>query len=143
MQRVLNWDAKLVEFTTMQLNKPFTWGDTDCASLVRGALHAMYGQDLWPEQHLYDSLLSAKHVLDETGGVAAQLLALGATEVHEAFIQQGDIVIGEPLDEDFADNVFVMVSDQLLSATIDAGVRLLPLAAMPLNAQVLRVPYGW
>lgn len=143
MQRIVNWDVKLVEYALSLQGQPFVWGQTDCASIVRGAMRAMYGEDLWSEGYDYTSLLEAKRLLEVSGGVAMQLSLLGAEEVPRGFLQQGDVVVGEPLDEDFADNVFVMVSDQLLSATLEEGVVMRPLALMPVNPQILRMPHGW
>lgn len=144
MQRVLNWDIKLMELALAVVGQPFTWGETDCASLVRRAMTEMYGEDPWAGAFAgYDSLLSAQKALRDSGGVAAQLRALKAEEIPRNFLQQGDVLIAPPLGEDFADNVFLMVGDQLLSATVEEGVVMRPLGTASEEAYILRMPYGW
>jgi hypothetical protein len=58
MIRDLNWQNKAVTWAIAQTGQPFQWGATDCVSLLRGMLEAMYGEPVGPP-HTYDDLPSA------------------------------------------------------------------------------------
>ena len=45
--RVDSWDVRLVEFAREVVGLSFTWGVTDCATLVRRTQSVLLGKDPW------------------------------------------------------------------------------------------------
>lgn len=143
MGRVINWDVELVKWAEQEVGQQFEWGYSDCCSLVRRALSVMYGRDLCAGTPPYRSLLGARRALQQTGGAVTVLKNLGALEVSgPGFLQTGDIAVGPPVEDDFAPNVFVVVSGQLLSAEVGGVVHLQPLACVSDDFILLRMPNG-
>lgn len=137
MKRVPNWDVALHFWAAEVVGKPYVWGSTDCGSLVRSALVAMYGQDVTGIE--YATKAEALRVHAETGGVEAVLRGIGATDVDIRFAQQGDILI-EP-DGDGMPCASVVVKRDVIAAIPEAGVVRARLRGR--SGTLLRVPYGW
>lgn len=91
MRRVRNWDVALVEHARAVVGSPFTWGQTDCASLAIAAIETMYGGlplDL-PAYTTKTGALRAQKVMSIEGG----LLSLGARWVTMRGARAGDILL--------------------------------------------------
>lgn len=129
MRRHRNWDVRLVEWQGGLLGAPLEWGRTDCGSLVRGALEAMYPEDEVPlpeDVPAYESKQGALRVREQTGGMETALETGGAEPVELPFAQQGDIVLGlNPVGG--VEGAGVVVERHLLCTNAEEGVRRLPL----------------
>lgn len=83
--------------------KPFAWGKSDCATLLRSHLVAM-GHRKVPKLPAYDSALGAKRALGELGfETMEQLLDSLLPRIAPAMMLPGDIAVtggpeGSPLD---------------------------------------------
>lgn len=141
MQRIVNWDAALTRWAGEQVGRPFAWGETDCASLVRGALAAMYGEDL-VDLPPWTSARAAARALAAVGSVPAALAQLGAEEIPRAFLTQGDLAYEPRVPAgELAGSLFVAVAGRLLSSRLDGIVELIALSALPATALCYRMPH--
>lgn len=142
--RVRNWDIRLVEWCDDVQGEPFEWGATDCASLVAGALEAMYDQDLVGDTlPSYDSEEEAREAHEDTGGPSTVLRALGCEEIALNFARQGDVIIGVG-EEAGMEGCAVVVASEFVVASEKRGVERRPLRALrraaPEGVTVLRPP---
>lgn len=142
----MNWDRRLVEWAESVRGRPFVWGETDCATLVRGAVEAMYGPAFLagiavPE---YGTQVGAERAWDQTGGTAAVLVLLGAQELPDGERQRGDVLLVAPgaLEDTQFESAFVVVGREMVGVFVGEVVRTWPADAMPLEgrARLLRLP---
>lgn len=130
----------LVNWAATVLGQPFRWGQTDCASLVRGACAVMYGEDLFPDVPCYTTQGEAMRALALTGGVRQRLRLMGATVHDLTFARAGDIVLGPGHVGEPTESAFVVLGKTMLVTNLGMMVDLAPVrAAMP-GADVMRVP---
>lgn len=89
LRRYRDWEARLHQWATGLEGQPFRWGETDCASLLLGALHAMSPDPLGlPRWHDARSARRARpHSAD------ALLRSAGLTVVSPPYIQPGDLAV--------------------------------------------------
>ena len=140
-RRVGDWNERLVAYANSVNGAPFQWGVTDCASLVRYALRAMYGRDLLRGMGSYRSSPSALRVGRQVGPVGAYLRDRGFQAVGLAFAQSGDTVVFRGLDRGHP-QLGVVVSGRLLVSDPDTDVVLhrLPIGAWPKGTKLWRAP---
>lgn len=139
MLRVRDWDVALVQFASTMQGKPFKYGTTDCAYVVRGALKAMYGKDLLRGMGSYRTLRDARKLAKSVGSVPAYLKEhLGCKRIRRNFTQAGDIVV-LPGDERLP-SLAVVVGGKLMVSVVDTGVQIVPLPRWPKGTVILRVP---
>lgn len=98
-EHVANWDRRLVEFANEVRDQPFEWGQTDCASLVRRGLQAVFGEDVW-KGHVgeWKTKRGALTVSGKTDYEDA-LLASGAVEMGFHYAWAGDVALGVKEDQ--------------------------------------------
>lgn len=143
MRRVLAWDAALIDWARSVLGRDFVWGKTDCATLARGAIMAMYeGAESKVSMGPLPGWTTERgavraHV--RTGGPVAVLRRMGAERVCPAYAQRGDITVD---DSRALPNIGIVVSGGVVMAHPDRGVFLVPLPARDVDLLVLRLPYG-
>ena len=142
MIRVPNWDNCLVEWAAVQVGRPFAWGTADCATLLREGLVVMYGQDHLPPVAGYMNLLAARRRLEAVGGVAHQLMLLGAVSYPAEFSQTGDVLIIPEFGEGETVLVALVVRARMLTTFHDSAAELLPLPQPGQGLTVLRMPHG-
>lgn len=144
MQRPQDWKSRLGAWAHEQLDKPFEWGTTDCATLVRDAVGVMFNGDVSADVRRYDSLRGAAEVLAEVGGTLKWLEAHGSVPVDQNYIQVGDVVILPQEPEEIAEGAaVVVVREHVLVTSPNAVVSMVRLDSLPLSAIVLRPPYVW
>ena len=94
-----NWDSRLVELAREMTGRPFKWGTTDCASLVRRGLTVILGTDPW-QGHVGTwktrrGALGVSRRLDHED----VLRASGAVQVGIHYAWTGDVALGANMDE--------------------------------------------
>ena len=140
MSRVNNWDLALFRWMKKKLGRPFRWGRTDCACLVKGASRAMYGRNVFPHIASWSSLRTAKETLDGLDDIPAVLASQGATQVKRAFAQSGDIAYTPGLDEEGLPRLAVVWQGKALVSTVADGVRIVELADLADDTEFWRLP---
>jgi len=145
--RVRNWDIHLYRWARDVTGEPFEWGRTDCGSLVRESLAAMYpdkGLPLAGPPPAYSTEREALRVHAETGGVEGWVQAAGWEPVSLGFACQGDVIVGLG-DVGGVPGAAVVVAGVFLVASESDGVvarRLRDLrAASPGGVTVYRPPW--
>jgi hypothetical protein len=129
--RVRNWDLALVEWANLVVGQPFQYGLNDCGTLVRGAMQAMYGEDLWPGIPQWDNATGALRVIAGYGTVVEMLRARGATRWPTPhFAQSGDILVMAGDHSPFEETVMVTVGQVAISAHPENGIEQLNLVAV-------------
>jgi hypothetical protein len=88
-----DWEERLHEYANSKAGNVFRWGSTDCGSLVRGAVRAMYTGNPLGSIPPYKRRDAAGKTLEAIGGTEARLQESGATRAPAAFAQAGDILI--------------------------------------------------
>lgn len=98
LQRVSDWRSRLVAVVHEWENRPFVWGETDCACFAAECVRAVTGADpLGTLRGNYNSRLSAFARLRFRGhssiseATHAALSGLGCTEIPPRFAMVGDI----------------------------------------------------
>lgn len=138
--RPANWHHRLMQYAAAQQGQPFVWGQTDCGSLVRGALPALYAEDPlagWPGYH---TVRAAQRIRAQCGGVAAVLRQLGATPIAPGFATAGDVACcpaAGPADPERA--VLALDGGWLVTDPAE-GVRVVARIAWPAETVILRLP---
>ncbi len=101
MVRVDNWDSRLVEFALDMEGRKFQWGRTDCVTLTRRGLNALYGRDPWKRSvPTWKGKVSALKMSQEfEGAKAADFLATSAEEIASPFATSGAIALAPTRDE--------------------------------------------
>lgn len=137
-----NWGVHLFRWSKSVVGEPFVWGETDCGSLVRGAVRAMYGEtpDAWSKRP-YTSERQALRVQVQMKGVSGALRALGATDETVAYAQSGDIVVRPPRQGRETLRAGVVVNGSLVVTSMQRGVCRAPLRVVDPDSTVLRLPF--
>lgn len=123
-----NGDVELTMWVQSLVGKPFVWGETDCCTIVAGALLRLHGVDY--RLPVYRSRDDAKRIVATMGGLREQLVRLGAVEVPVNFERTGDIVVLAPVGEEFTDGAGLVVGSQVITTSESDGVRVVPLAVV-------------
>ena len=121
----------MIEWAAVQVDRPFAWGETDCASLARAALKQCFGEDVAPEVPEWHSKREAARVL--RAHPPLQILeALGAERTAIGFARAGDI-ISLPVTEDLIGDIAlgVWTDSACLISSQRAGVELLRAGDVP------------
>lgn len=141
MTRVPNWDTLLFEWAESQMGKPYVWGDTDCASLVRAACRVIFGVDALSHIKPWTTRAAALKRHSATGGVYGALMSADWTEVPLPFAQQGDVLTWS---QPALGGAGVVVARQLLTSDPDHGVQLVPwsVARLSPDCLLMRAPRG-
>jgi hypothetical protein len=95
MDRIVNWSVSLAELANDIVGVPFEWGKTDCASVARAALVAMFGEDpLVPHIDVtYTTKIGAARAFKKAGSFVDIVLAAGAREIASNLAGDGDFMI--------------------------------------------------
>ena len=141
MMRIRNWDLALFRWLTKKVGKPFRWGRTDCASLVKGAARAMYSKNVFASVGAWTSLRTAKETLDSLDDTRAVLESQGAIRVKRTFVQSGDITYSGTDDSGLPQLAVIWNSKALVSTPQD-GVRIVELADLAEDTEFWRLPNG-
>lgn len=92
MTRKPGWENRLTEEITAALDRPWSWGDHDCATFAWRCARAVTGGptrwDKWFGYHHDED--SAKSVLEKNGGLLGMLGREGMVKVP--FAMRGDLV---------------------------------------------------
>lgn len=124
--RVPNYDIKIVQYAKSLRGSSLVWGDTDCASVVRGGLVILLGKDPLPDLKSWSGLKSAKNRANEMP-VPDRLINSGAIEVHRKFSSIGDVAVGPSSDiEELPQLSMVLTNQKILISTQEFGVQIVP-----------------
>lgn len=141
-RRILNWDVEVTGWAIRQLDRPFAWGSTDCASLARAMLEVMYRDDLLPTLPAYSDRRGAEAVWRATGGARSILALLGAVPLPALLhANTGDFLVAEPRSDEPFEALIPVITNQMLITEPDRLVRLVPLIAHPTDAVAWRLPF--
>ncbi len=100
LPRQRQWRSQLLTQLLPLVGQPFAWGVTDCASITRRALAAMFGHDV-TQLPAWNSPRELLEVRERHGAPADILRGLGAQERALTFLRVGDVVVStEPEEED-------------------------------------------
>lgn len=136
--RATNWEQRLARWVRTQRGRPFEWGETDCVSLVRGAVAIVRGETPWRlaggasrAEGWYTTVRGAREAYAATGGVERVLCDdIGAAPVGHAYVTTGDIVASDPKDDEPWGAVGVVLDIRVLSSDPERGVTLDPWHAL-------------
>lgn len=123
IERLPNWDVRLVAFAREMSGQVFEWGSTDCASLVRRGLIAMMGKDvlkkhigIWKTRR--GALLVSRHTKPD-----GALKASGAVRVGMGYAWSGDVAVGASTDgHNMAQVALLLPTRKALTSTPEMGV---------------------
>lgn len=132
--RLRNWDVRLFHWADRMIGRSFEWGVTDCASLIRAAHLAMYGEDVfgWPA---YRSLKGAMSAKEKVGGIR-KALKKDCARVGRRFARSGDVVLIKHKGEE---GMGVVVGMNVVGTYPGYAVMLVPLSALPRNVTFWRM----
>jgi hypothetical protein len=122
-RRLPDWHERLTAWATPLRGTAFRWGVTDCGSLVRGSLVALYGDAADAALPRYQDARGAARVRQTVGSIEDELWRWCAMPVRRSQATPGDIVLesarhaeleaaGVVLDE------HVLVADATLGVTV-------------------------
>ncbi len=143
MTRVPNWHVALGKLATDLIGQPFVWGETDCVSIFRKALVAMYGQDIAAPyiDVTYTTKAGATRAFNKIGNYASILEKIGAKEIAPHNARDGDIAVFMP--EGKYENVMTMMGGAWVLAdpfvNIIIAVRMYSAQLESQNVKVYRV----
>lgn len=108
MMRRQNWDVYASQYIDAILGRPFVYGETDCVTIARRILEAMYGEDVVPFSLKYKSVRGAKSALNKHG-IEDTLRDIGAVEVKRP--RRYDFAVVRGVDG-FDEGVSVVMANQ-------------------------------
>lgn len=98
--RVKEWPRALSDYITARQRMPFKWGENDCMAFVAGGVHALTGNDFYPEYSGYETEEGAKEVLQAHGGAKGIMTKhLGEGHDNVMLAQRGDAVLVKIMGE--------------------------------------------
>lgn len=126
MNRTETWEVDLVAWADSVRGQPFVWGKTDCVSLAREALRAVFGEDPAPGL-AYGSLREAVAVIEERG-LEERLRDAGLVLVEGGpnFAQNADLVVGTDPDTPAFPAVAIHVAGRWVVTSPERGVEVGP-----------------
>lgn len=137
-----DWRRRMVAFSDCVRGEAWSWGETDCVSLVRRALADACEEDPLADAPGWTTRIGALRAASRTGGLAAALRAFGATEMPTTAVLTGDVLV-MPLGrlDGFSHAALMVGPSRALTSDPDAGVRVLRLRiARREDMTVLRLP---
>ncbi len=137
--RLENWDNRLVKFVVDHNGLEYEWGETDCAQLVRSALYAMYGRDLWHDHvGTWTTKTGAIRVLNKLD-VEDILEKTGAFRITRPFSTSGDIAFNPPTnDHDIISLSILVPTRKALMSTPEEGVHYIDALLLPQSTRYWR-----
>ena len=123
---IRNGASYLIQWARYVEGTPFAWGTVDCVSTALTAAAIVTGRDVL-DLGEWDGPETLRAALEDAGGPVA-LLESVAQQVGQRRSTTGDIVYVPGADDITGmGSLMVVVTDRLLVATIEDGVRLVPL----------------
>lgn len=119
MDRPVGWPKELRRYAADLDGRPFVWADTDCGSVVRGAIAIVLGRD--PFSFTYTTERGALRVWKRLGSAATALEEAGAVEVPSTFAMQGDVLVNDA-GEGHVEELAIVVGSGILSSATESGV---------------------
>lgn len=144
MDRLPNFDYHLTLFAREMVGKEFVWGETDCGSLVRGAMKAMYGQDMFPHAPNWKSAAEAKKYCKNPDAGMDILVGVLARPVARNYEQPGDILLSPGADAAGLPRfAVILTAGQALVSTPEFGVQVGGhwTTMFPENTNIFRMPH--
>lgn len=144
LARVPNWDVRLGHEARRLVGRPFEWGATDCGTLCRTALDALYGPGTATRLfgRPWKTARGAKGAVKRMDAILAKLEALGARRVPRAYASGGDLIIRPGTDDVDLPRLAVVVGPVVLRVTHEGGVIAEPSGSIEEDDVVLRLPGG-
>ena len=92
--RLPDWERRLHDFIAANVDRPFDWGQWDCALFATACAAALTGEDAAAAYRgTYDSRAGSAHALRELGqGTLLRTVAASFAEKPVARAQRGDLV---------------------------------------------------
>ena len=143
MNRIRDWTVALGELAREVIGAPFEWGETDCVSVFRRALVAMYGKDIAAPyiDVTYTTKVGATRAFNKVGGYEDTLLKMGAKEVPPHLTRDGDVMVF-PKGEGNFENVMTKMGGAWIMSD-PASESIIPVHINPYNigkeAKVFRI----
>lgn len=133
MDRVANWDVKIVQEIGSLVGTNFVWGKNDCVSLVRKLSAIMYDEDIFKQfmKRKYTTLIGATRAFKEAKYTFDEaVLEAGGWEIPHATLTDGDIAIVQEYED--VQNLSIMVGGRWIHANDRLGI-ILSHREIPLN----------
>lgn len=95
MDRRLDWPERLTDYLNASRERPFKWGEHDCALFVAGAIAAQTDVDFGDDwRGRYADEAEAEELLADVGGVEGLAGHYGLTELAAPQLaRRGDVVL--------------------------------------------------
>lgn len=140
MKRIRNWDVELVHYANSVLGESFKWGRTDCFSVVRNGLRAMYGRDLFRGVGTYRTTAKAKAFHKAHAGIP--LKEYGFKKIARNFCQAGDVIIWPNMDPRGFPQFGIVVGGKILVSKEGMGPQVIALPTLdwPVGTKIMRPP---
>jgi len=91
MHRLPDWQSRLAACLAERYQRPFAWGQQDCALLAADCVHAVTGADPAADLRGYTTAREAVRVLHRHGGLRGLAAARLGAPIAPAFAQLGDV----------------------------------------------------
>jgi hypothetical protein len=93
LQRLPDWPERLADYLAAMRQVPYSLGGNDCARFASGAVQAMTGRDVLPQQ--WGSAEQAADLLRRSRGLAAAVNRVLPALATPALAQRGDVLMVE------------------------------------------------
>jgi hypothetical protein len=120
-----DWQERLVQWATPLRGTAFRWGVTDCGSLVRGTLVALYGDPAEAALPRYQDARGAARVRQTVVSIEDELWRWGGMPVSRALAAAGDVVLERPASGEL-ESAGVVLEGHVLVADATLGVTVAP-----------------
>uniref|UniRef100_A0A6M3K0V1 DUF6950 domain-containing protein n=1 Tax=viral metagenome TaxID=1070528 RepID=A0A6M3K0V1_9ZZZZ len=135
-----DWELRLVEYANGIQGALFSWGETDCFALARGAAGAILEDNPLADVPTYISQAEATGVAAAFRGIPGQLARRGAVRHPIEFGQQGDIVTMPGRDGAHLPQFGFIVDGRgrAMTSAPETGVEIVPIETLPRGAAAWR-----
>ncbi len=122
MERVRNWDIKIVVEIGPLVGSEFVWGKTDCATILRKTMKVMYGEEVFKdvERLRYRSLSGALKTFKRLGSIGDIIENTGGVVIQPQVVTDGDIAV----DDDYkgVQNVAIRIGSRWIVSNPELGI---------------------
>ena len=142
LNRVKDYQERLVNYADSVLPLPFEWGKTDCISLSLNCVSVMYDRPDLVDFIDWTSEAEGRAFFETVSTPDVWLSSFEAVNIPRESIRSGDVVVGFLPERQIPFSYFC-VGSKLLSSLPEAGVFVSPfriLGRLPTNAAAFRLP---
>lgn len=141
MIKLSDWEKRLSNFVSQNLNQPFEWGKRDCTTFAIDCIESMTGKQYEKPEYTYTNMEEAIEFSKTVSLFDEMKKQVDAFEIQPNFQTVGDIIFCQ--EKEGYPCIYVCLGSRSVTVAPDYGVRAVPtklvLKSVPIdNIKILR-----